>query len=86
MALLLYLGYQIKELITLKIKKTYRLNETTIEQIQALKEYLSSKGFDLSDSQVIQKAVNSYMDTVALEVDPQAVIENEKECFSNDND
>lgn len=50
-----------------KVKKTYRLIPATVEQIQAVKEYLSTKGLHVSDSQVIQMAISSYMDHVAAE-------------------
>lgn len=47
--------------------KTYRIDDATLEQIQAIKDFYSEKGFDLSDAAVIQKAISSYMDTVTIE-------------------
>lgn len=42
--------------------KTYRIDESTLEQIQALKEFYQQKGFDVSDAGIIQMAVSAYMD------------------------
>lgn len=46
-----------------KVKKTYRLNNGTVEQIQALKEFYSERGLNLSDSQIIERAVSMAMDS-----------------------
>lgn len=64
MALLLYLGYQIKELITVKVKKTYRLTSLAVDQIQEIRSYYSKQGLDLTDSQVVQKAVDTLMNSI----------------------
>lgn len=45
-----------------KIKKTYRLDELTVQRVQILKDFYSEQGFDLSDAQIIQKAVSNLMD------------------------
>lgn len=46
----------------MKVKKTYRLEPVVVERIQILKEYYSKQGFDLSDSQIIHKAISNLMD------------------------
>ena len=46
----------------IKKKKTYRLNQVTVEQIQVLREFYASEGLFLSDSQVIEKAIMLAMD------------------------
>lgn len=51
-----------------KKMKTYRIEEGTLEQIQALKQFFSDQGFDLSDAGVIQKAVSAYMDLAAQDI------------------
>ena len=48
--------------------KTYRIDESTLEQIQAIKEFYQQKGFDMSDAGVIQMAVSSYMDLAAQDI------------------
>jgi len=51
-----------------KKMKTYRIEENTLEQIQALKQFYKDKGFELSDASVIQMAVSSYMDHAAQDI------------------
>ena len=51
----------------IKIKKTYRLNQGTINQIQAIKQYFEIDGFGYSDANIIEKAVSAYMDSVKKE-------------------
>ena len=48
-----------------KIKKTYRLHQGAVEQIQAIKQYFESEGFGYSDANIIEKAVSQYMETVS---------------------
>ena len=48
-----------------KIKKTYRLHQGAVEQIQAIKKQFEDDGFGYSDANIIEKAVSEYMDTVA---------------------
>lgn len=53
-----------------KKMRSYRIEESTLEQIQAIRQFYLERGFDLSDASVIQKAVSAYMDLAVHDINP----------------
>lgn len=60
-----------------KIKKTYRLKEITVDHIAILRGHYKTAGYDLSDANIIERAITESMAIMAERRMKENAIHNE---------